>query len=54
VASVESISKGLGFMIQLDIILNKKNMTLFGFGQNRKEAKVAAAKMALKHMKELL
>jgi len=53
-ASVESMSKGLGYMIQLDILLNKKNMTLFGFGNNKKEAKLAAAKLALKHMKELL
>jgi len=53
VASVDSINKGLGFMMQLDIIVNKENKTIFGFGQNKKEAKVAAAKMALKNIKKL-
>lgn len=54
VASIQASSKGLGTMIQLDIILNNKNMTIYGFGQNKKEAKVAAAKMALKNMKKEL
>lgn len=41
-------------MIQLDLIVNNKMMTIYGFGQNKKEAKVAAAKMALKSLKELM
>jgi len=35
-------------------MLNNKPMIIFGFGQNKKEAKVAAAKMALKNMKKFL
>lgn len=53
-ASVQAIDRGLGTMIQLDITLNNKSMTIYGFGQNKKEAKVAAAKMALKNMKKML
>lgn len=53
-ASVQATDRGLGTMIQLDITLNNKNMTIYGFGQNKKEAKVAAAKMALKNMKKML
>lgn len=41
-------------MVRLDIILNNKNQVIYGFGQNKKEAKVAAAKMALKNMKKML
>jgi len=41
-------------MIQLDITVNNKIVTIYGFGQNKKQAKVAAAKMALKRMKKLL
>lgn len=50
---VFSINKGLGTMMQLDIVLNNKMMTIFGFGQNKKEAKVAAAKLALKNIKKM-
>lgn len=53
-ANTESIDKGLGSMIQLNIILNNENMTIYGIGPNKKEAKVAAAKLALKSMKKLL
>lgn len=53
-ASALATARGLGCMIQLDVFLNNKNMTIYGFGQNKKEAKVAAAKMALKNMKEML
>jgi len=54
IASDDSIARGLGFMMKLEIIVNKKNVTIFGFGQTKKEAKVAAAKLALKNMKTLL
>lgn len=46
--------KGIGTMMKLEIILNNKPMRIYGFGQNKKEAKVAAAKMALKNMKKML
>jgi len=48
------VDKGLGTMMKLEIILNNKIMKIYGFGQNKKEAKVAAAKMALKNMKKML
>jgi len=51
-ASILAANRGLGTMVQLDLYLNNNNMTIYGFGQNKKEAKVAAAKMALKHMKK--
>lgn len=41
-------------MMQLDITLNNRIMTIYGFGQNKKEAKVAAAKMALKTVKKIV
>lgn len=41
-------------MIQLDIIVNNKTVTIYGFGKNKKEAKIAAAKIALKNMKNIL
>lgn len=53
-ASVQASAKGLGTMVQLDTILNSTPMIFYGFGQNKKEAKVAAAKIALKNMKKLL
>lgn len=40
--------------MELEIIVNKKNVVIYGFGQNKKEAKIAAAKLALKNMKKLL
>lgn len=45
---------GLGTMMRLEIMLNNKIIKIYGFGQNKKEAKVAAAKMALKNMKKML
>lgn len=53
-ASDKAVDKGLGTMMRLEIILNNKIMKIYGFGQNKKEAKVAAAKMALKNMKKML
>lgn len=52
VASFQAMNRGMGTMIQLDIILNNESSTIYGFGQNKKEAKVAAAKMALKQIKK--
>lgn len=40
--------------MKLDIMLNNKIITMYGFGQNKKEAKVAAAKIALKNMKKMV
>ncbi|XP_003240109.1 endoribonuclease dcr-1 isoform X4 [Acyrthosiphon pisum] len=53
-ASDKAADKGLGTMMRLEIMLNNKIMRIYGFGQNKKEAKVAAAKMALKNMKKML
>ncbi|XP_060881396.1 endoribonuclease Dicer-like isoform X5 [Metopolophium dirhodum] len=53
-ASDKAVDKGLGTMMKLEIMLNNKIMKIYGFGQNKKEAKVAAAKMALKNMKKML
>ncbi|XP_026808824.1 endoribonuclease Dicer-like isoform X3 [Rhopalosiphum maidis] len=52
--SAEAMNKGLGTMMKLEIMLNNKIIAIYGFGQNKKEAKVAAAKMALKNMKKML
>jgi len=40
--------------MKLDIMLNNKIITMYGFGKNKKEAKVAAAKIALKNMKKMV
>jgi len=53
-ASETAETKGLGTMIKLEIMLNNKIVHMYGFGKNKKEAKVAAAKMALKNMKKML
>jgi len=53
-ASEKAAEKGFGTMMKLEITLNNKNMCIYGFGQNKKEAKVAAAKMALKNIKKML
>lgn len=53
-AHVLSTDKGLGTMIQLDITMNNEHMIIYGFGRNKKEAKVAAAKMALKNMEKIM
>ncbi|XP_022180231.1 endoribonuclease dcr-1 isoform X3 [Myzus persicae] len=53
-ASEKAAEKGFGTMMKLEIILNNQPMRIYGFGQNKKEAKVAAAKMALKNMKKML
>ncbi|VVC42507.1 Hypothetical protein CINCED_3A023563 [Cinara cedri] len=53
-ASNQSIQRGIGTMVQLEITVNNKIITIYGFGQNKKEAKVAAAKMALKRMNEMV
>ncbi|XP_025190355.1 endoribonuclease Dicer-like [Melanaphis sacchari] len=49
-----SLNKGLGIMIKLQITVNQKVMNIYGFGQSKKKAKIAAAKMALKNMKKIL
>lgn len=41
-------------MMKLEIMLNNKTITMYGFGQNKREAKVAAAKIALKNMKKMM
>jgi len=41
------------FVIQLKIHSNQKSLTVYGYGQTKKEAKIAAAKMALKNMKKV-
>ncbi|XP_027844608.1 endoribonuclease Dicer isoform X4 [Aphis gossypii] len=53
-ASSAALDKGLGTMMKLEIMLNNKTVTMYGFGQNKKEAKVAAAKIALKNMKKMV
>jgi len=50
----EAFDKGIGIMIQLDVYLNSKKLTVYGFGQNKKEAKIAAAKIALKNIKNIM
>ncbi|XP_050430735.1 endoribonuclease dcr-1 isoform X3 [Adelges cooleyi] len=46
--------RGLGTMMQLEIFVDGKKQTIFGFGKNKKEAKLAAAKMALKNLRKML
>uniref|UniRef100_A0A2H8TDA5 Endoribonuclease Dicer n=1 Tax=Melanaphis sacchari TaxID=742174 RepID=A0A2H8TDA5_9HEMI len=53
-ASSQAINKGLGTMIKLEIMLNNKIIAMYGFGKNKKEAKVAAAKIALRNIKKRL
>lgn len=53
-AAQEAASRGLNTMIQLNITVNNKCLTMYGFGHNKKKAKIAAAKMALKSVKKLL
>ncbi|XP_026819706.1 endoribonuclease Dicer-like [Rhopalosiphum maidis] len=53
-AADQSLNKGLGTMMKLQITLNQKVMNIYGFGHNKKEAKVAAAKLALKNMKKIM
>ncbi|XP_050534312.1 endoribonuclease Dicer-like isoform X2 [Daktulosphaira vitifoliae] len=44
----------LGTMIQLEIFVDSQKLTMFGLGKNKKEAKLAAAKMALKRIRNVL
>jgi len=53
-ASEKAANKCLGTMVKLEIMLNNNIIPRYGFGQNKKEAKVAATKMALKNMKKML
>jgi len=48
------VNKGLGTVMQLDIIVNETHMITYGFGRNRKEAKNAVVKLALKNISKLL
>ncbi|VVC34156.1 PAZ domain,Helicase, C-terminal,Ribonuclease III domain,DEAD/DEAH box helicase domain,P-loop containing [Cinara cedri] len=50
----KSMERGMETMMQLDLTVNNEIMTIYGFGNNKKEAKVAAAKMALKHLKKIM
>lgn len=40
-------------MIQLKIHSDQKSLIVYGIGQNKKEAKIAAAIIALKNMKKI-
>ncbi|KAF0759177.1 endoribonuclease Dicer-like, partial [Aphis craccivora] len=53
-AADESLNKGLGIMRNLQIKFKTKYLNTYGFGQSKKEAKVAAAKIALKNLKTIL
>lgn len=41
------------FQIQLKIHSEEKSLTVYGIGKSKKEAKIAAAKIALKNMKKM-
>lgn len=52
--SIQSADGNAESMIKLHIMVNANNMTTYGFGQNKKQAKIAAAKLALKNINNLL
>lgn len=47
-------SHGFGITIQLEIIINDTKLIVFGCGMNKKGAKLAAAKMALRSLNKMI
>lgn len=47
-------SHDFGITIQLEIIIHDTKEIFFGCGKNKKEAKLAAAKMALRSLKKMI